>query len=73
MIKFIKNFRKDEDGAVTVDWVVLTAAVVGLAAVAYTAIGDGTRNVADSVGSALDTTGGKVVSEVQINPSAATD
>ena len=30
MIKFIKNFRKDEDGAVTVDWVVLTAAVVGL-------------------------------------------
>ena len=31
MMKFIKNFRKDEDGAVTVDWVVLTAAVVALA------------------------------------------
>ena len=30
MIKFFKNFSKDEDGAVTVDWVVLTAAVVGL-------------------------------------------
>ena len=30
MINFIKNFRKDENGAVTVDWVVLTAAVVGL-------------------------------------------
>lgn len=30
MIKFFKNFRADEDGAVTVDWVVLTAAVVGL-------------------------------------------
>ncbi|WP_138935206.1 Flp family type IVb pilin [Roseovarius arcticus] len=30
MINFIKNFRADEDGAVTVDWVVLTAAVVGL-------------------------------------------
>ena len=28
MMNFIKNFRKDEDGAVTVDWVVLTAAVV---------------------------------------------
>ena len=28
MMKFIKNFRKDEAGAVTVDWVVLTAAVV---------------------------------------------
>lgn len=31
MIKFIKNFRKDEEGAVTVDWVVLTAAIVGWA------------------------------------------
>ncbi|WP_324753740.1 hypothetical protein [Roseovarius sp. Pro17] len=30
MINFIKNFSADEDGAVTVDWVVLTAAVVGL-------------------------------------------
>ena len=30
MIKFIKKFRKEEEGAVTVDWVVLTAAVVGL-------------------------------------------
>ncbi|SEK53572.1 hypothetical protein SAMN05421666_1080 [Roseovarius nanhaiticus] len=30
MINFIKTFRADEDGAVTVDWVVLTAAVVGL-------------------------------------------
>ncbi len=38
MINFIKNFRKDEDGAVTVDWVVLTAAVVGLAVAAYSLI-----------------------------------
>ena len=30
MIKFIKKFRSEEEGAVTVDWVVLTAAVVGL-------------------------------------------
>ena len=41
MIKFIKNFRKDEEGAVTVDWVVLTAAVVGLAVAAYTSIETG--------------------------------
>ena len=41
MIKFIKNFRKDEAGAVTVDWVVLTAAVVGLAVAAYTSIETG--------------------------------
>lgn len=38
MMNFIKNFGKDEDGAVTVDWVVLTAAVVGLAVAAYSAI-----------------------------------
>ncbi len=30
MFKSIAKFLKDEDGAVTVDWVVLTAAVVGL-------------------------------------------
>ncbi|CUJ86192.1 hypothetical protein Q4578_03465 [Shimia thalassica] len=46
MIKFIKNFRKDENGAVTVDWVVLTAAVVGLAVAAYTAIESNTESLA---------------------------
>ena len=49
MIKFIKNFRKDEDGAVTVDWVVLTAAVVGLAVAAITSIDTATDSlVADT-------------------------
>ena len=38
MINFLKTFRNDEDGAVTVDWVVLTAAVVGLAIAAYSSI-----------------------------------
>ncbi|MGH1459079.1 MAG: hypothetical protein ACRBBT_09260 [Paracoccaceae bacterium] len=41
MLNFIKNFRADEDGAVTVDWVVLTAAVVGLAVAAYSSIKNG--------------------------------
>ena len=45
MIKFFKNFRKDEDGAVTVDWVVLTAAVVGLAVAAYTSIETGSKDL----------------------------
>ena len=45
MMKFIKNFRNDEDGAVTVDWVVLTAAVVGLAVAAYTSIEDGAKGL----------------------------
>jgi Flp pilus assembly pilin Flp len=30
MLNFIKEFHNDEDGAVTVDWVVLTAAIVAL-------------------------------------------
>ncbi len=38
MKTFIKNFRKDEAGAVTVDWVVLTAGIVGLAVVVFAAI-----------------------------------
>ncbi|TKZ21626.1 hypothetical protein FAP39_05865 [Shimia litoralis] len=46
MMNFIKNFRKDDNGAVTVDWVVLTAAVVGLAVAAYTAIETNTKELA---------------------------
>jgi Flp pilus assembly pilin Flp len=41
MMNFIKNFSADESGAVTVDWVVLTAAVVALAGAAYTSIKTG--------------------------------
>ncbi|MCV2893048.1 Flp family type IVb pilin [Lentibacter sp. XHP0401] len=45
MMNFIKNFSKDEDGAVTVDWVVLTAAVVGLAVAAYGSIKGGSTDL----------------------------
>ncbi|SFL13839.1 hypothetical protein [Shimia haliotis] len=55
MIKFIKNFRKDETGAVTVDWVVLTAAVVGLAVAAYSAIETQTANLAGATADTLAT------------------
>ncbi len=51
MIKFFKNFRKDEDGAVTVDWVVLTAAVVALAGAAYSSIESGASDLTESTGS----------------------
>ncbi|OSQ51667.1 Flp family type IVb pilin [Marivita geojedonensis] len=53
MIKFIKNFRKDENGAVTVDWVVLTAAVVGLAIAAYGAIQGNTDTVLTATGNSV--------------------
>ncbi|MEP2922177.1 hypothetical protein [Sulfitobacter sp.] len=54
MMKFVKNFRNDEDGAVTVDWVVLTAAVVGLAIAAYGSIQTGATNMTSNTTSFLD-------------------
>ena len=54
MIKFFKNFRKDEDGAVTVDWVVLTAAVVALAGAAYTSIESGATALTSSTGDFIE-------------------
>ena len=54
MIKFIKNFRKDEDGAVTVDWVVLTAAVVGLAVAAYSSIREGATGLTNNTATYME-------------------
>ncbi len=54
MIKFFKNFSKDEDGAVTVDWVVLTAAVVGLAVAAYSSIEGGAEDLTSNTASYMD-------------------
>ena len=53
MIKFFKNFRKDEDGAVTVDWVVLTAAVVGLGIAVLTSVSGGTTSLAGTISGEL--------------------
>ena len=55
MMNFIKNFRNDEDGAVTVDWVVLTAAVVGLAVAAYSSIETGASGLTSKTSSFLGT------------------
>ncbi|PJE32496.1 hypothetical protein PSM7751_01604 [Pseudooceanicola marinus] len=54
MINFIKNFRKNESGAVTVDWVVLTAAVVALGGAAYSAISSGVTDMGENVSTAMD-------------------
>ena len=58
----IKQFRDDESGAVTVDWVVLTAAIVGLGIAVVATVGGGIGNmgqtIADALGGAsVDTTG----------------
>ena len=54
MTKLFNKFRKDENGAVTVDWVVLTAAVVALAGAAYTSIETGAENLTESTGSFIE-------------------
>ena len=53
MLKRIRKYAQEEDGAVTVDWVVLTAAVVGLAGAATLSIHGGTESVGTSVGTSL--------------------
>ena len=49
MTRIIKKFRSNEDGAVTVDWVVLTAAVVALAAAIVLALINGSAGVSAGV------------------------
>jgi Flp pilus assembly pilin Flp len=53
MLNFIKNFRKDENGAVTIDWVVLTAAIVALAIAAMAAIEGNTQALINTAGAAV--------------------
>ena len=47
--KLFKNFKSDESGAVTVDWVVLTAAIVGLGMVVMKTVGGGISSLGDTV------------------------
>ncbi len=53
MFKHMKLFFSKEDGAVTVDWVVLTAAVVGLAGAAIVSIEGSAGSVGAAVGTGL--------------------
>ena len=52
-MKLFNAFLKDESGAVTVDWVVLTAAIVGLAIAVLTSVSGGTNALATKISSNL--------------------
>ena len=54
MFQRVYNFFKTEDGAVTVDWVVLCAGIVALAVIIFTSMQDGTLELADSVASYMN-------------------
>lgn len=55
MKKRLFQFFQNIDGAVTVDWVVLTAAVVGLGIAAAVNVATGATDLGDNIGSFLAT------------------
>lgn len=50
----LTRFARDEDAAVTVDWVVLTAAVLGLWLLAMNATSDGTVSISQKISSHIE-------------------
>ena len=55
LLNIFKKFHNDESGAVTVDWVVLTAAIVGLGLVVMVTV----RSSLDTAATAISTDVGK--------------
>lgn len=54
LINFFKNFKKSEDGAVTVDWVVLTAAIVALGIAVMGSITGSATGLSGNIGTYMD-------------------
>jgi Flp pilus assembly pilin Flp len=55
-LNILKRFKNDESGAVTVDWVVLTGAVVGLGII-----------IANTMGTSITSAAGNVSADVITN------
>tara|TARA_R110002094_G_scaffold137579_2_gene129110 strand:- start:767 stop:979 length:213 start_codon:yes stop_codon:yes gene_type:complete len=49
----IKTFAADDSGAVTVDWVVLTAAIVGLGLAVVTSVRSGVSSLGTNISNSL--------------------
>ena len=49
----LKTFAADESGAVTVDWVVLTAAIVGLGLAVMAVVSSGVENLSGDIETSL--------------------
>ncbi len=50
----LQRFAKDDSGAITVDWVVLTAAVVALGVAAAAAMSTGTTELSENIWTYMD-------------------
>ena len=53
MTNMIKNFASNESGAVTVDWVVLTAALVGLGLAVMAVVSNGVGDLSGDINTQL--------------------
>ena len=49
LLNIFKSFKSEESGDVTVDWVVLTAAIVGLGMVVMLSVGGGIQGLGNSI------------------------
>lgn len=49
----MRRFARDQNGAVTVDWVVLTAALIGLAIAALMQVGGATVDLSNGIANVL--------------------
>lgn len=63
----IKNFAADESGAVTVDWVVLTAAIVGLGIAVIASVRTGTSDLAEAIETSLSGATVATLGELGVN------
>ena len=63
LLNLFKAFKSDESGAVTVDWVVLTAAIVGLGMIVITSVGTGVTGLADRIKDDVSGTGSPYVNQ----------
>ncbi|MFT4619405.1 MAG: Flp pilus assembly pilin Flp [Sulfitobacter sp.] len=53
LFKLANTFSNDESGAVTVDWVVLTAAIVGLGIAVYAVVSGGISDLSNDIDNQL--------------------
>ncbi|MBK5945360.1 pilus assembly protein [Rhodobacter veldkampii DSM 11550] len=54
IFRILKRVEREEDGAVTVDWVVLTAAVVGLGIAALNVVRGGVGSLTSKIADELE-------------------
>ncbi|MEM6277379.1 MAG: hypothetical protein AAF714_10565 [Pseudomonadota bacterium] len=54
MLRLLERFRKDTHGAVTVDWIVLSAGVLALGVGAASLIFDGSSDLGEAIRTSLN-------------------